>query len=810
MSNSSKNPGVPVSVLESIGDDAQSANPDFKDLRRQPWGSPRRWFHHAIESQILFPAAALLLLAVIWGMTWNLIRVERVAAEHAAAVSGRELAETYEAQVVRALREIGQTLKLVKYAYELKGQETVLQELKAKTLLPPDLLFVVSIADRRGDIVASTRPPESPNVSNQDYFQAQLKGDALSVGRPRAMAGQYPGTAGWKLQFSRRLNAADGSFAGVVAIAVDAAYFVSGYEVSKLGENGVLGLLGSDGVFRARRSGEVVSAGDSVDYSAVVPATAAEDSTAVVAVNAWDGVRRYTSAAQIYDFPLAVIVGLSEDEQLAAARQSMRAHLWRAAGGSLLLLLIIWVLARMSRQLALSRQRALDDQIAHATRIEYLAYHDGLTTLPNRSLFSKLLIQGINLAHRQSKPLAVLFLDLDRFKQINDTLGHEAGDQLLQEVAIRLRACLRDSDIVARLGGDEFVVMLPDLNQEMYASIVAQKILSFVAKPFVLRGEEFRVTASIGIATYPQDGLDEQTLTKHADIAMYQAKGQGKNNFQFFSEKLNIASLERLTLEAALRSALERNEFQLHYQTKREIRSGHITGMEALLRWQHPDLGIVAPMQFIPVAEETGLIVPIGKWVLRTACQQNVVWQKAGSPRLSMSVNLTARQFFEENLLADLEAILATTGMDAQLLELEITESLLMRDVEKTLRVLGGIKDMGIRIAIDDFGIGYSSLASLKMFPLDTIKIDRSFIRDVASVASDKNLTEAIIAMGRTLSVTVVAQGVETKEQAEFLRQNACDEFQGFYLDRPVPAEQIAALLLGQLDEADSDAGAPT
>ena len=297
---------------------------------------------------------------------------------------------------------------------------------------------------------------------------------------------------------------------------------------------------------------------------------------------------------------------------------------------------------------------------------------------------------------------------------------------------------------------------------------MAQKILSAVARPFVLLGQEFRVTASIGISTYPQDGLDEQTLTKNADIAMYQAKEEGKNNFQFYSEKLNANSLERLTLESSLRHALERNEFQLHYQAKRDIRSGRITGMEALLRWQHPDLGMVAPMQFIPVAEETGLIVPIGKWVLRTACLQNVAWQKQGLPHLSMAVNLTARQFFDENLLPDIASILKATGMDARLLELEITESLLMRDVEKTLRILTGLKDMGIRIAIDDFGIGYSSLSTLKQFPLDTIKIDRSFIRDVASVAEDKDLTEAIIAMGRTLSLTVVAQGVETKEQADF------------------------------------------
>jgi diguanylate cyclase (GGDEF)-like protein len=752
------------------------------------------WLNHAINPLVLFPAVAIVVLAVIWGTTLNLINVERAAAEQSAAVLTRELNETYEAQVLRAVREIDQTLKFVKAAYEFSGKQNVLQLLKARALLPPDLLFVVSIADSTGDIVASTRPIVVSNVADQDYFQSQRLADSLSIGLPR----QDPGSREWKLQFSRRLNAADASFSGIVMISVDASYFVSGYEASKLGEHGVLGVLGTDGIFRARRSGEKVSAGDKVDYAAVVPVREDNETEARLAANAWDGVRRYTSAGELYGFPLAVIVGLSADEQLTATRRDRRAYLWRASAASLLLILVVAILGRMSRQLARSRQRIVEEQIAHASHVEYLAYHDSLTTLPNRSLFSKLLHQSIGQARRYNRRLAVLFLDLDRFKNVNDTLGHEAGDQLLQEVASRLKSCLRDSDTVARLGGDEFVVLLAELDEEKYAAIVAQKILSAVARPFILLGQAYRLTASVGISTYPQDGLDEQTLKKNADIAMYKAKELGKNNFQFYAENLNASSLERLNLESGLRRALEHDEFQLHYQVKRDIRGGQITGVEALLRWQHPDLGLVAPMQFIPVAEETGLIVPIGKWVLRTACQQNVAWQKQGLPHLRTSVNLSPRQFADEHLVSELTLILADTGMEAQLLEVEITESLLMRDFDKMLRKLTELKGIGIRIAIDDFGIGYSSLATLRQCPLDTIKIDRSFIRDVTSVAEDKDLTGAIIAMGRALSLTVVAQGVETKEQADFLRQNACDEFQGFYLNKPEPADQIAALLRTQ------------
>jgi len=779
-----------------ITDDAPANRVTLKDTLVQSAAVLRRWLGHATESHILFPTIAILVLALIWGTTLNLIKVEHAAAEHSVAMTSRELAGTYEAQVVRAMREIDQTLKIVKYAYESAGKQANLHDLKTKALLPPDLLFVVSIANDKGDVVASTRSSEIKNVADQEYFKTQRRVDALWISHPW----KGPASAEWKLQFSRRLNALDGKFAGVVMVAVDAAYFVSGYESAKLGEHGVLGILGTDGVFRARRSGETLSAGEVVDYAAVVPSTDEAQSEAKLSTNAWDGIRRYTTARQLYDFPLAVIVGLSADEQLAITRRNIRTYLWRATAGSVLLILILAILDRMSRNLALSRSRAIEEQVAHAERIEYLAYHDGLTTLPNRSLFSKLLGQSINHAYRYHRQLAVLFFDLDHFKNINDTLGHEAGDQLLQEVAARVKACLRDSDTVARMGGDEFVALLPELDEEKYVVTVAQKILSAVAWPFILQGQEFHVTASIGISIYPQDGLDEQTLQRNADLAMYQVKEEGRNNYQFYSEKLNAESLERLTLEAGLRHALERNEFQLDYQTTQNTASGRITGMEALLRWQHPDLGVVAPMKFIPIAEETGLIVLIGKWVLKSACQQNVAWQNQGLPHLSIAVNLSVRQFFDEHLLTDLKAILADTGMDARLLELEVTENLLMHDVDKTMRVLTELRSMGIRIAIDNFGIGYSSLSMLKKFPIDTIKIDRSFIRDITGAAEDNDLTNAIIAMGRTLSLNVVAQGVETKAQAEYLRQNACKEFQGFYLNKPVPADQIAELLRSQLN----------
>lgn len=765
---------------------------DIKDNSFYSSSFRKGWINVVTAPHFLFPSVTILVLAVIWGTTLNLNNVEYSAAKNAAAASSKEIAETYEAQVIRALREIDQTLKVVKYAHETRDQK-VLGELEARTLLLPDFIFIISIVDNKGDIIASTRPSSKNNIAGKDYFENQRVTDVLSVGRPELSLGFDTG----KLHFSRRLETADGAFDGVVVVEVDSAYFVSGYEASNLGKHGLLGILGIDGVFRVRRSGETVSAFDPVNYISLMPALNETGSMETLSKNPWDGVHRYISAHRLYGFPLVVIAGLSEAEQLADVQHNKKVYLWRAGVASLLLVIVMSILGRLSRQLALSRELVIKEQVAHAQRVEYLAYHDSLTLLPNRSLFSKLLDQGILQAHRYHRRLAVLFLDLDRFKYINDTLGHEAGDKLLQEVARRLKACLRDSDTAARLGGDEFVVLLPELEEEKYGSFVAQKILTAIARPFNLLGQEFRITASIGISVYPLDGMDEQTLTKNADIAMYHAKQEGKNNFQFYSEKINTNSLERLTLESSLRQALEQNEFQLHYQIIRN-NNGLITGMEALLRWQHPTLGIVAPMQFIPVAEETGLIVQIGKWVLRNACMQNVKWQKQGVEQLVMSVNLSSRQFFDENLMSDIAHVLKETGMDAHLLELEIAENLLLIDISKTSKILFGLKKIGVLIAIDDFGIGYSSLTALKQFPLDTIKIDRSFISDEASDPEDKALTEAIIVMGRALGLTVVAQGVETKEQADFLKQNACDEFQGFFFNKPVRAEQLNELLLAQ------------
>ena len=428
-------------------------------------------------------------------------------------------------------------------------------------------------------------------------------------------------------------------------------------------------------------------------------------------------------------------------------------------------------------------------------RIEYLASHDSLTDLPNRESFNQLLHFAIESARRQDRQLAVLFIDLDRFKVINDSLGHDAGDRLLTETGARLRRSVRACDVVARLGGDEFVLILEDVASREDVEGVARGLLRVLSDPIQLNGHECHVTASIGVAIYPLDGADIQTLTGNADTAMYLVKGDGKDGFRFFSRDTKTQPIERLTMETNLRHALERDELLLHYQPKVDLITGEITGVEALLRWRHPDGTMLPPSEFIPLAEETGLIVSIGRWVLRQSCAQNMTWQRGGVRPISMAVNLSPRQFVDERLLQDIDEALAASGMSPSLLQLEVTESMVMRNVGRTVRVLDAIQSRGIQIAIDDFGTGYSSMSLMKQLPIDTIKIDRSFVRDLASDLEDQAITQAIISMGKALGMTVVAEGVETTEQQAFLRQHACDEMQGYLVSKPVPPSGVAALL---------------
>jgi diguanylate cyclase (GGDEF)-like protein len=434
-------------------------------------------------------------------------------------------------------------------------------------------------------------------------------------------------------------------------------------------------------------------------------------------------------------------------------------------------------------------ERRLADQ-----RVVHMAHHDALTGLANRTLFADRVGQAIARAHRRDGKIAVLFLDLDRFKNVNDSLGHAIGDLLLTAVAERLTNCLREEDTAARLGGDEFIISLPDVADAGEAAHVAARILAELAKPFTIANHQLHADGSIGIALYPADGDTAETLMRNADTAMYHAKESGRANYQFFSAQMTERVSRRLSTETDLRRALERGEFALHYQPLIDLAAGRVSGAEALLRWPQNEHRLMSPTEFIPIAEDTGLIIPLGEWVLLEACSQAQVWQ-ARHPGLKISVNLSARQFRQKDLIGMIERVLGETGLPPALLELELTESMLMHHAEETIGILTRLDEMGVRLAIDDFGTGYSSLSYLKRFPIHSLKIDRSFVRDISTDPDDAAIVTAIVAMARSLNLDVTAEGVETDEQAAFLRSLACHHAQGYHFGRPMSAQEFAARL---------------
>ena len=451
--------------------------------------------------------------------------------------------------------------------------------------------------------------------------------------------------------------------------------------------------------------------------------------------------------------------------------------------------------AQLARLEVVVHNRTHELHAAHDS-LQYQATHDTLTGLPNRSLLEDRLRQAMAYADRSARQVTVAMIDLDNFKLINDTLGHQAGDELLKTMADRMAACVRSVDTVVRQGGDEFVVVLFDQPVQGESGLpTLHRLRDAMAQPVVLGRHTLQITASMGLATYPADGTDVETLLMNADAAMYRAKELGRNNYQFYAAEMNHKAQNKLAMFEGLRNAITHGAFELAYQPKVALQTGQIIGVEALIRWQHPEQGLVAPDQFIPLAEESGLIVPIGEWVLRTACMQNKAWQDAGMGAIGISVNVSARQFREEDLLKRVAQALEDSGMQAEYLELELTESLIMQDLEKALETMRALQAMGVQLSIDDFGTGYSSLSALKSFPIVRLKIDRAFVRDIPHDEDDKAIARAIISLGHELGLKVIAEGVETVQQLDFLRANQCDEMQGYYFSRPVPASGIEALL---------------
>ncbi|WP_158244248.1 EAL domain-containing protein [Trinickia dabaoshanensis] len=1032
------------------------------------------------QTWLWFPIFAVVILVLAWGALIDVLDVEHTAATIAAVKSSRELADTYEAQVVRSIVSIDQTLKTVAYAYAVSGDEA-LGRLQNRDMLPSAIVFQMAITDSRGNVTASTHAVTTRNVADRAFFRAQRQADTLFIGRTRTNRE----TNAPELVFSRRLSNAAGEFAGVVMLTVDPSYFTSSYDSLRMGRQGFLGLLGTDGSMRVQQTGEDTSWG-----AVISPGGDSADETEELAVHPWDeGVARFTNIRALHGFPLIAIVGLSRDEQLARYRHDRMVYVGETIAGSILLVVLTTILSVKSRELSKSQARArrlrqtysvaseasldaffvwervpaesdgsgkhaprvapscfvlrdvsrrgvemmgkprealigalsdevfldqgeggtarefsdvfdggevaerewrhvrpdgsvvwlhrqlvrvddgvvaivrdvsarkraevmraeqnhvlemiatstplqdvlgalmhlLESQIpdsacvvmlrdedglhlrvgaapslpaafsqlangwtigpdsgpsglaiythqpvsinnllghaqhrefvlkaqmqaysacrampilshegsalgaltvfSHGERahddieaqtvamalriagiaiertraedsIRHMANHDALTGLPNRTLLADRLSQALAHARRYARGVTVAFVDLDNFKLINDSLGHHSGDELLKTIATRMRECIRSTDTVVRLGGDEFVLVLfDDLLNEQELRAVIERLRKTIAEPVQLEGQSYKVTCSMGFARYPADGEDAQTLLMNADAAMYRAKELGRNNYQFYTSEMNIKVHERLRRREQLSLALDEGQFRLVYQPQIDARTKEVFGVEALLRWDHPVEGTISPAEFIPIAEETGLIVPIGDWVLETACAQNRRWQDEGLPPITMSVNVSAHQFLRRDWIEHVAAALARTALAPEYLELELTESLIMRDLEGSIETMQRLQQMGVRLSIDDFGTGYSSLSALKHFPVGRLKIDKSFVRELPHGEDDKAIAIAVISLGQRLNLNVIAEGVETQEQVDFLADNNCHEIQGYHFSRPVAPGEIETML---------------
>jgi diguanylate cyclase (GGDEF)-like protein len=909
-------------------------------LAQPPQRHPLRWLGRALDTHVALPLFALLPLAAIWIATFHFVDVERHAAMDAARDATREQIDTYEAQAARNLTAIDQTLKVIKYSVEMNGPRAALPALRRQGLLPPGLVFQVSVSDRDGHIVDSNPAMPALDVTHEPYFTAHANGNGNAPFVSTALADSAKSEP--HLHFTRRIDDATGQFAGIAILEVDPAYFTSSYERARAGEHGLLALVGNDGVARALRIGDKMSWGQHIALDGL------GDDALAQRVIAPDGILRTTGARRLHGFPLTAVVGLSVGEQMGEFEQHRRTYRMAALGASALLIGVVAMISAWSWQLAKARGRerraqetyraaseasldaffvlrtvagpdgriadfliegtnsraenftgltqealrgqllgvlmpyarlngffeqlvtvvsdntVLETEWQAATgpaagrwlqrqivpveggavamvrditerkvaeeRIRHMAHHDELTGLPNRTLIRDRLEQAVAQARRGGGHLALAFLDLDGFKLVNDGLGHNAGDALLQVVGERMGACLRRSDTLGRLGGDEFVILLPDVgdDQTILAPLL-EKLRQAVMAPVQIGAQAVQVTCSMGVVVYPRDGADPTTLMMNADAAMYRAKDLGSNNFQFYTPEMNATLEEKLGLLEGLRKALDATlalddagaaadgatlptpsgHFHLLYQPKVDLRSGEIFGVEALIRWAHPELGMIPPPRFIGLAEESGMIVGLGEWVVRTACRQARAWRDAGLDALTVSVNVSARQFEEAHLVARIAGALRDAGLPPNALEVEVTESLLMRDLTQAVDRMRELKSMGVSLSIDDFGTGYSSLSALKSFPISTLKIDKSFVRDLADSSDDQAIALAVISLGHRLNLRVIAEGVETEEQRDFLRANECDEMQGYLFSRPVAPESIAVMLRQQAAARDAQLALP-
>jgi diguanylate cyclase (GGDEF)-like protein/PAS domain S-box-containing protein len=869
-----------------------------KDSRPKKYATVRR-----LGILGLLPAFCAALLILLWYVVLAKLAEEEKRAIKNAISETESFVSAFEQHVERTIRQVDQTAKFVQYEYQRADGRIDLAELASSGLIPSETLPLITIADEHGVCTSTTmRTGKGVNIADREHFRIHMAENfgRLFIGKP--VLGRISGK--WTVQMTRRLNHPNGSFAGVVVVSVDPTYFAAYYNKAVLAEQGVLGLLGEDGVYRVRRSGDVTTTGQTSNYSRWIEQLdqAARDGQPVADA---DNVQRYISYRKIAAYPLVVVAGQAHEEALADYSRSRQLYLAAASAASIVIAaffaLATALIVRLQqkhlqavaaqatyqaasegsldgfyilrcpkggngfvvadanergaklfgltkeqmlgryvadllpkkhaaaltrRYLRVLRTRvSLEEEVENRTgvlrvlwlhhqvvplldgvavtvrdisdtkkskaQLEHLANYDSLTKLPNRHMFQQRLRAALERCQANRKKLAVLFIDLDNFKSVNDTLGHEWGDLLLRSVPARLDECLRGDDVVCRLGGDEFTVIMEGFQSSEEVSSACKRLVKALAQPFAIKGRDISTNACIGVSIYPDHGTDISTLLKNADLAMYRAKTVCKGSYQFYAPELSERIAQFVSLEESLREAMDFNQFFLVFQPKIELKRGQISGFEALLRWRHPERGLVPPVEFIPVAEATGLIISLGEFVLREACEQIARWHKAGLGDVPVAINVSAHQLRGADLVRVVARALSDFDIRPNLLELELTESAIMEDPEAVCRTLADLKELGVRLSIDDFGTGYSSLASLKRFRVDSLKVDRSFIKDVPGDEDASAILRAIVTMAESLRIGVVAEGVETATQLDFLRAVRCEQAQGYYFSRPVVASGV-------------------
>jgi diguanylate cyclase (GGDEF)-like protein len=656
---------------------------------------------------------------------------------------------------------------------------------------------VIHVANASGNYIYSSLDPiPDINISDRDYFKRQMAATAATP-EPVISPPLISRTTGkWTLILSRRLNFEDGSFAGIVLVILNLEYFQQFYHTLDLGAHGLVSLYDNDLRLAARFPQSEKDMGKISNLSAKKYLDQGILHGVYNANSALDGVERLYSFLKVGSLPFVVIAGIAEEDYLAEWRE----HIWQYSAAAMIFGLLILVFALLQRRSEAALHKSNVKNRAAEEEIKNLAFYDSLTQLPNRRFLLDRLNHAWLSCARSGQEGALLFIDLDNFKSLNDTLGHHIGDLLLQQVAERLTTCVRKTDTVARLGGDEFVVMLENLNeQDIVAAarteMIGNKILAALDQPYQLSTHDYHCTASIGVTLFGSNQYSPDELMKQADIAMYQAKKEGRNTQRFFNPHMQEMISSRVLLGNELRKAIVNKQFQLYYQVQMTSLN-KAYGAEALIRWEHPERGFVSPAQFIPLSEDLGLILPIGQWVLETACIQLSVWQNDPLTRnLVLSINVSAKQLHQPVFISQVQAAVLSHGINANLLKLELTEGMLLENIDETVVIMNALNEIGVQISLDDFGTGYSSLQYIKKLPLDELKIDQTFVRDLTTDASDKAIVRTIIAIAHSLKLDVIAEGVETEEQRQLLIENGCTHFQGYFFSKPVPIEQFEALL---------------